>query len=877
MARRTKEEAQETRNRILDFAEHVFNEKGVSRTSLDDLARAAGVTRGAIYWHFRNKAELFDAMLARGEAQALLDQFPAPGDDDRSPLAAAAWRARAMAQLQTSHADLATDSIDHALAIKRDAQGLSLKARIAKDSNDLPGAAKLIDEAAAKAPTDPTVLLLRVTIMQLNNRPDAALNAANAMVKYFPGNPLSLLSRASVYIQMKQDDKARVDVDAVLNQWKTLPQGIYYKALLLERAKDTNGAWTTAQALPPEFTNSRPEIAIMVGQIAALAGHNDVAISILTSAASKFPQSVEPRVQLAAHYLRENNAQRALDILSPLRDSNEPRIMVLMGQAYAMQKQFAKSAEYFEKASATGFGGDLLKRQVAISNIRTGDFDSAVKDLRDVNSRQPGDQVTAGLLITALMRNNDSAGAKAVADRFAEASPKNAFGPLFQGQIQFAKADYDGAIASFSRSLALDPKFTLALYDRAAARANRGDLMGANNDYQTLLKADPKNMMALIRVAEVNLRMKQDKTAEAILKHAVDIEPKNSLPNLALSSYYITRNRMKDAGDAIGAYLKRSPNDVNAQMVQAEIQLATGQNDPALATFRRLASAHPESPQIQYMLGGALIAKNDGNGAIAAYKRALEIAPKFNLARTALIHYALATKRNDVAIAAAQDSVKTDPGLQSDLVLASTLIAARSNDQAEVVLKQSQAQHPSEAGAILYSQVLRQGKKAKQADAVLADWIAKHPGDVGARLELAQNQMNTNAAGAEQQFRAVLKTQPNNLVALNNLSWLLQKKDSKQAIAYADQAAKLAPNSAPILDTLGWVKWQAKDGTGALPILQKAYAADSSNPEIAFHLAVVLDANGRRAEAKKTLSALLSSNQTFDERAEAEALNVRWR
>jgi hypothetical protein len=39
----------------------------------------------------------------------------------------------------------------------------------------------------------------------------------------------------------------------------------------------------------------------------------------------------------------------------------------------------------------------------------------------------------------------------------------------------------------------------------------------------------------------------------------------------------------------------------------------------------------------------------------------------------------------------------------------------------------------------------------------------------------------------------------------------------------------------------------------------------------------VLDANGRRAEAKKTLSAVLASNQTFDERAEAEALNVRWR
>jgi len=44
MVRRTKEEALETRNRILDAAEHVFYEKGVSRTSLADIAQTAGVT-----------------------------------------------------------------------------------------------------------------------------------------------------------------------------------------------------------------------------------------------------------------------------------------------------------------------------------------------------------------------------------------------------------------------------------------------------------------------------------------------------------------------------------------------------------------------------------------------------------------------------------------------------------------------------------------------------------------------------------------------------------------------------------------------------------------------------------------------------------------
>jgi len=65
MVRRTKEEAQETRNRILDAAEQVFLERGVSRTSLNEIAAAAGVTRGAIYWHFQDKSDVFNAMMTR--------------------------------------------------------------------------------------------------------------------------------------------------------------------------------------------------------------------------------------------------------------------------------------------------------------------------------------------------------------------------------------------------------------------------------------------------------------------------------------------------------------------------------------------------------------------------------------------------------------------------------------------------------------------------------------------------------------------------------------------------------------------------------------------------------------------------------------------
>jgi len=63
MVRRTKEEAQETRCQIIAAAEKAFYKRGVARTTLADIAELAGVTRGAIYWHFSNKAELVQALL----------------------------------------------------------------------------------------------------------------------------------------------------------------------------------------------------------------------------------------------------------------------------------------------------------------------------------------------------------------------------------------------------------------------------------------------------------------------------------------------------------------------------------------------------------------------------------------------------------------------------------------------------------------------------------------------------------------------------------------------------------------------------------------------------------------------------------------------
>ena len=65
MARRTKEAAAITREQLLDAAERVFRERGVAGSSLAQVAAEAGVTRGAVYWHFRDKSDLYAAMCER--------------------------------------------------------------------------------------------------------------------------------------------------------------------------------------------------------------------------------------------------------------------------------------------------------------------------------------------------------------------------------------------------------------------------------------------------------------------------------------------------------------------------------------------------------------------------------------------------------------------------------------------------------------------------------------------------------------------------------------------------------------------------------------------------------------------------------------------
>ncbi len=72
MVRKTKAETEKTFHALLDAAAELFTRRGVARTTLHEIARHAGMTRGAIYWHFENKDAVIRALWERDAQQTHL-------------------------------------------------------------------------------------------------------------------------------------------------------------------------------------------------------------------------------------------------------------------------------------------------------------------------------------------------------------------------------------------------------------------------------------------------------------------------------------------------------------------------------------------------------------------------------------------------------------------------------------------------------------------------------------------------------------------------------------------------------------------------------------------------------------------------------------
>jgi len=152
-------------------------------------------------------------------------------------------------------------------------------------------------------------------------------------------------------------------------------------------------------------------------------------------------------------------------------------------------------------------------------------------------------------------------------------------------------------------------------------------------------------------------------------------------------------------------------------------------------------------------------------------------------------------------------------------------------------------------------------------------WLDQHPEDMTVRMALANSlQVGQRFDDAGRQYTQVLQANPDNVIALNNLAWIIREQNPAQALEYARKASTLAPDSADVLDTLAVVEYANKDYPRARRSIERALKAKPDNPSMLYHSAMIAVALEDKAAARATLEQLLAANTDFPEIAAAKAL-----
>jgi len=821
---------------------------------------------------------LLQVMLARNELNELLMEFPEPARATQDLLAPDVLRARAVAFQMLKRTREANAASDRALEIRRDAPALITRAKLARMQNDTGLALRLTDEAIKRAPGDIEAQVLNISLMRQSGDAQKAMAFIDAFAARDPANSLPKVLRVEILLQLKRDAEAQSEVNTILKQNPNSALGTYYSAMLRMRANDFANAWRIAQNLSPYFVQSEPGIVMTVARMATGSGNLETGGAILASFLSLHPDAVEARLQLAAIYLSQKEPSAALAVLAPLENFKEPLVEALFAQAYLQLRRFNDAIASLESAMSSAGESDLLKQQLAMSQLQVGYTDQAIQGLRELLERNPANMEIASLLIGALIRNGSLDDALRVADGLTKnGAAKGALPAFLRGRVLFALGQHASAVTAYGEALAADPRFIPALYYRAYASLARGNSEDATRDLEGVLSRDPQQALAYVRLAQIALDSDQEARALALLTQGTRAVPNNPTLWLALANYQASRRNFRDAKAILLNLLKVSQNNPEALALLGQVQILLGEQRDGIDTLRRLVVEFPQSPAGYIVLAKALNTTKDPLAAEDAASGAVKLAPNSAQMRSLLIELQVAHGRTDNALETARSYRAEFPGSAADLLLADTLIRLKRTSEATTLLTTSLRTRPDRKIALRLGQIAMSLGDTKKSIAVLKSWLDAHPDDFEARREYASTLLAAgDNAGARQEFESLFKQRPQDPTVLNNLGWLLQATNPDRSHSLLSSAAKIAPRSADIADSLGWVTLQRRDHQAALPILQRAYKLDSDNPLISYHLAVALDANGKRSEAKTLLESIVARNAQFTDMDSAKQLLARW-
>ncbi|MEP1449084.1 MAG: tetratricopeptide repeat protein [Paraglaciecola sp.] len=761
--------------------------------------------------------------------------------------------------------------------------GLSQMAML---NNRFAEAKQIITEALLNEPNNAQSHLLNGLIYQAERQHSKALIAFESAYQISPKDPAIMRALANSYAQKGEISKASKIVSEIEIQTPNSLQTKLLKARLLAMAEKNEEADVVLAELSQTLslydkTDNQylSKMSVVAGIIAHLNQNYDVSVRELSRYLDNEEPTAELIAMLAEGYIRTNDSKAATQLL-----------------------------ERYEALILDNIQIASLSCDLYLSKNKTFKCDSLVQQLK----QRHGDDSQEVLLLEAKTLNRRNHPQKALDIlQTTLAENKNVDTTLFRASLLASLGKYKESLIDAQRLLKISPRkldylllnidLSIRLNDFEAAKAllktvfeqdkdnlaglihqsriqfSLGDLQGASASIQKVIEMDKANFAGLLLRGQILIKQNQLNDAADQLIAAKTINPTNTSPRELLISIYKQQESFNLAISELNQLLKIRPSEPKYIYEKAKVYLSLEQPLKAKRELDLLFFQWEKQPEKLVQLSHLQLAIKDIEGAESSLKNALKLAPDLLIIQLEYSNFLL----NQKAYAQVEPLIlkmqKSTPNNSNVHLIHGNFYRETGNlERAYQYYQRAYTLAPNYTAVLIeLYKLASQNIHRDDIVEIFSNRIESNPDASFVRhlyADLLFLTGNMSEASKHYEKLILVENLPNKSSVFNNLANILSNIDIERALSYAQESAKLTPNSSSILDTLGWLHTQNNNPQQGLNILRQAFTLNSDSPTIRYHLGYTLNKLGRIQEAKSELALALASKQNFEEREQAESL-----
>jgi tetratricopeptide (TPR) repeat protein len=590
-------------------------------------------------------------------------------------------------------------------------------------------------------------------------------------------------------------------------------------------------------------------------------GKTDSALAHFQRAMADSPGYLSSAINLAVAKMASGDARQAEDILKRASDQNprDPRAKIALGRLYLSLNRVSEAESAFQQAVNLDGTSVPALTDLAAVQVQSRKLDAADRTYQRLSALpNPRLRVTHALFLQQQNRPEAAiAELQSLVARYP--SDRDLRTTLVQAYIKTNRIPK--AEAALSTALAQNPHDADALLQMGDLHIMAGKYTEAEKELREVLHQKPDSAAAHYALAQV-FRSRHELTESQELSEAVRLDPNLVSARIELARFLL----LHKGAQASLELLQQTPaseKDNFDVVIQRNAALFALDKRPELRASLDAGLARSRAPE--FLMQDALlrIRLSDFAGARRSLLEALDKKPgDVTALKTLYLTYRL-QHQTDAGVRVVQDRIANHTRSAPALVFLGQLLQSRGQKaEANAAFLQAKQSDASYLPADLeLAQLETSEGRGEEARARLEKLLAAHPSDALLRVRLGMaDEATAHWPEAIEQYRRAIDLEPGNVIALNNLAYVLaeRSKDLDGALRYAEKASEAAPDNPTVSDTVGWIYF--RKGLYARAVQNLTVASQSNLPLAKYHLALAYLRNGSSDQGKQLLNAVISKN-----------------